>query len=344
MQDGDNPTVEDTESSKPLAEEPSEPQEEGSEPQEEGSEPPQTSHASPDDDFGDDEPPLEGMPVEAPPLDRPLLLFRLESLIFASSEPIGVRRLAAILNLDGKTIRSLLKELSAQYENRGIILEEISKGFQFRSHPDNAPILRDVFNLKPLKISKAALEALAIVAYRQPITRAEAEQIRGVDCGGVLKYLFEKNLVRVIGRKEEAGRPIIYGTTKTFLELFGLKSLSDLPALHEFSELWEENQKLVDTETPLDPSAAPGPSLPGFQPATEAPAEPLPPEPEKTASDEDDSDTQDAAVSDAQEKEVSSDESAEEEALTEDIPAPEEENVSDTPETADVPDGEEEND
>jgi segregation and condensation protein B len=176
-------------------------------------------------------------------------------LIFASPEPIGVRRLASILNLDGTTVRSMLGELRDHYASRGIILEEISKGFQFRSHPDNAPILRDIFNLKPLKISKAALEALAIIAYRQPITRAEAEQIRGVDCGGVFKYLFEKNLVRVIGRKEEPGRPIIYGTTKVFLELFGLKALADLPALHEFSELWEENQQLVDDEMPPDESS-----------------------------------------------------------------------------------------
>ncbi len=201
------------------------------------------------DDFRkEDNPDIESLP----PIDKETALSRLESLIFASPEPITVRRLAAILNMEGKSVRVLLVELQEHYKNRGIILEEISKGFQFRSHPSNAAILRDVFNLKPLRLSKAALEALAIIAYRQPITRAEAEQIRGVDCGGVLKYLFEKNLVRVIGRKEEPGRPIIYGTTKVFLELFGLKSLSDLPALHEFSELWEENQQLVDAEIPSE--------------------------------------------------------------------------------------------
>jgi segregation and condensation protein B len=182
---------------------------------------------------------------------RRVLLSRLESIIFTAPEPISVRKLAHILNLEGKAVRGLIDSLKEEYQNRGIVLEEVSKGFQFRSHPDNAPIIRDVFKLKPLKISRAALETLAIVAYRQPLTRADAEQIRGVDCGGVLKYLFEKNLVRVIGRKEEPGRPIIYGTTKAFLELFGLKSLSDLPALHEFSELWEEHQKIVDEEAPL---------------------------------------------------------------------------------------------
>ena len=188
--------------------------------------------------------------AEEPGVPQEVLRSRMESVLFASPEPMSVRKLANILGIDGKEVRSLATELVTFYQDRGIILEEISKGFQFRTHPKNAAVIRDVFKLKPLKISKAALETLAIVAYRQPLTRAEAEQIRGVDCGGVLKYLFEKELVRVIGRKEEPGRPIIYGTTNAFLELFGLKSLSDLPALHEFSELWEENQRIVDEEMP----------------------------------------------------------------------------------------------
>ncbi len=184
-----------------------------------------------------------------------VLLSRLESLVFVSVDPISVRRLARILSLEGKRVRELLEILTAQYENRGIVLEEISGGFQYRSHPDNAAVIRHVFKQKPFRISRAALETLAIVAYRQPLTRAEAEDIRGVDCGGVLKYLFEKNLVRVIGRKEVPGRPIIYGTSPAFLELFGLKSLADLPALHEFSELWDEHQEFVDIETPADETA-----------------------------------------------------------------------------------------
>lgn len=200
---------------------------------------------------------------DIPGVPRDVLLSRMESVLFASPEPMSVRRLANILGVDGKESRSLASELVTFYQERGIILEEISKGFQFRTHPKNAAVIREVFKLKPLKISKAALETLAIVAYRQPLTRAETEQIRGVDCGGVLKYLFEKELVRVIGRKEEPGRPIIYGTTNAFLELFGLKSLSDLPALHEFSELWEENQRIVDEEMPsLEESDAQSKSAP----------------------------------------------------------------------------------
>lgn len=181
-----------------------------------------------------------------------MLVSRLESLIFVSPEPISVRRLARIMSLEGKRIREIVSILREHYQDRGIVIQEVSQGFQFRSHPDNAQLIRHVFKKRPIKISRAALETLAIVAYRQPLTRAEAEGIRGVDCGGVLKFLFEKELVRIIGRKEEPGRPIIYGTSQTFLELFGLKSLSDLPALHEFTELWEDHQDIIDTETPLD--------------------------------------------------------------------------------------------
>ncbi|MCP4675080.1 MAG: SMC-Scp complex subunit ScpB [Deltaproteobacteria bacterium] len=187
----------------------------------------------------------------SPEISDETLISRLESIIFVSPEPITVRRLARILSQEGKKIRELLGVIGEHYENRGIVLQEVSGGFQFRSHPDNAKIVRHVFKMKPMRISRAALETLSIVAYRQPLTRTEVESIRGVDCGGVLKYLFEKQLVRVIGRKEEPGRPIIYGTSQTFLELFGLKALSDLPALHEFSELWEDHQQIVDEETPL---------------------------------------------------------------------------------------------
>lgn len=190
---------------------------------------------------------LEGERIEESDASDEVTRSRLESLIFVSPEPITVRRLARILSIEGKRVRALLESLEEQYKDRGIILQEVSGGFQFRSHPDNASVIRQVFKLKPLKISRAALETLSIVAYRQPLTRAEVEDIRGVDSGGTLKFLFEKGLVRVFGRKEEPGRPIIYGTSQQFLELFGLKSLHDLPALHEFSELWDEHQEIVDT-------------------------------------------------------------------------------------------------
>jgi segregation and condensation protein B len=176
------------------------------------------------------------------------LLSRLESLIFIYPEPITVRRLAKVLCLDGKRVRELVNKLVATYENRGIVLSEVSGGFQFHTNPENAPIVRAAIKIKPMRMSRPALETLAIVAYRQPITRAEVEDVRRVDSGGTLKFLFEKGLIRVLGRKEEPGRPMIYGTTGEFLALFGLKSLGDLPALHEFTELWDEHRELVDAE------------------------------------------------------------------------------------------------
>lgn len=211
--------------------------------------------AEPTGESPQDEGELKLQPPEpAAPIDEEVLISRLESLVFVAPTPITVRRLARILSIDGKQVRHLLGVIRDHYQNRGIVLEEVSGGFQFRSHPDNAAVIRHVFKLKPLRISRAAMETLAIVAYRQPLTRAEVEAIRGVDCGGTLKYLFEKGLVRIIGRKEEPGRPIIYATSKDFLELFSLKSLSDLPALHEFHELWDEHQELVDEQTPEEES------------------------------------------------------------------------------------------
>lgn len=187
---------------------------------------------------------------ESAGLPDEVLLSRLESLIFAYPEPISVRRLGRILSLKGKRVRQLLEQLGDHYRDRGIVLEGISGGFQFRTHPANADVVRAALKVKPLRISRPALETLAIVAYRQPVIRAEVEDVRRVDCGGTLRFLFEKGLIRVLGRKEEPGRPIIYGTSDAFLELFGLKSLDDLPSLREFTELWEEHRELVEEMEP----------------------------------------------------------------------------------------------
>ena len=217
---------------------------------EQSAEPPAPETAQDLDDESDDG--LEDAPTPSDEtaifLSDDVLISRIESLIFVAPSPVSVRRLGRILGIDGKRVRGLLAIIEAHYRDRGIVLSEVSGGFQFRSNPDNSQVIRHVFKMRPLRISRAALETLAIVAYRQPLTRSEVEGVRGVDCGGTLKYLFEKGLVRVIGRKEEPGRPIIYGTSSNFLELFGLKSLADLPALHEFSELWDEHRELVEEE------------------------------------------------------------------------------------------------
>lgn len=139
-------------------------------------------------------------------------------------------------------VQQALEELSRDYleGGRGIILTEVAGGWQFRTRPENGALLRAFFQAKPTRMSKPSLETLAIVAYRQPITRVEIDEIRGVDSGGVVKTLLEKNLLRIVGKKEEAGRPMLYGTTQEFLELFQLKSLKDLPTLKDFRELEEE--------------------------------------------------------------------------------------------------------
>jgi segregation and condensation protein B len=168
----------------------------------------------------------------------------LESLVFVSDRPVTVRRLARITKAEGKQIRKLLEELVEDYAGRGVLLLEVAGGFQFRSAPANAPFVREIVAKKPIRLSRAQLEVTAIVAYRQPLTRPEIEEIRGVDSASALKVLLERNVVKVLGRKEEPGRPLLYGTTPTFLELFGMAKLDDLPTLKEFSELTEESKAL----------------------------------------------------------------------------------------------------
>jgi segregation and condensation protein B len=184
-------------------------------------------------------------------IPREELLSRLESLIFCYPEPISVRRLARILSLKGRRVRELVADLQGQYAGRGINIGEVSGGFQFHTNPVNADVVRAAIKVKPMRISRPALETLAIIAYRQPVTRADVEDIRRVDSGGTMKFLFERELIRVLGRKEEPGRPMIYGTSAAFLELFGLKSLGDLPSLHEFTELWDEHRELLEEESDL---------------------------------------------------------------------------------------------
>jgi len=146
-----------------------------------------------------------------------------------------------------EALDSLAKEY-AENPSRGILLTEVAQGWQFRTRPENSLVIRGFYQPKPTKISKPSLETLAIVAYRQPITRVEIDAIRGVDSGGVLKTLLEKNLVRIVGKKDEPGKPMLYGTTQGFLELFQLKNLKDLPTLKEFRELEEEFHRKANQE------------------------------------------------------------------------------------------------
>ncbi len=172
----------------------------------------------------------------------------LEALIFASDKPVKAADLAKAASAQVKEVKLLLAILKTDYSARGVQLDEVANGWIFRTSAVYAPFVRDLASQKPVRLSRAQVETLAILAYRQPITRPEVDDIRGVDCGAVLKLLLERDLVRILGKKDEPGRPILYGTTSTFLEFFGLKSLKDLPTLREFTELNEESRRTVEHE------------------------------------------------------------------------------------------------
>lgn len=157
----------------------------------------------------------------------------LEALLFSTHHPLTAGRLAEMLDLDStKPIRPAIKALNEQYDetNRCFRVEQVAGGYQLLTLPQYGDLLKKLHQREAdTKLTKAALETLAIVAYKQPILRADLEAIRGVACGETVRSLMEKHLVKIAGRAEEPGRPILYGTTKRFLELFGLNSLKDLP-------------------------------------------------------------------------------------------------------------------
>ena len=164
----------------------------------------------------------------------------IESLLFVAEKPLTVDRIRSILaQAETSEIRTAANELAAEYEERqgGFYLDEVAGGYQIRTRPEYTEWIKKLIQPKPLRLSKPALETLVIIAYKQPIIRSDIEHIRGVDCGGVLRVLLERKLVRILGRKEIAGRPLIYATTKRFLEVFDLKSLRDLPTPKEIEEL-----------------------------------------------------------------------------------------------------------
>jgi segregation and condensation protein B len=171
-----------------------------------------------------------------------------EALVFVSEAPIKAERIAEIIGLKNSEVLTLLGELSSGYDHSGSGLElvEVAEGFQLRTRQESVGFIQQLIKSRPFRFSRAALETLAIVAYRQPVTRAEVEYLRGVDSGGVFKTLLEKQLIRILGKKDVPGRPLIYGTTREFLEFFGLLDLSALPTLKEFSELSPETLESTD--------------------------------------------------------------------------------------------------
>jgi segregation and condensation protein B len=179
-----------------------------------------------------------------------------ESLLFVHDQPLTLDRLATLLEEHERAdIRQALDSLMEDYAagGRGIVLAQVAGGYQLRSRPENADYIRRLTKSRGVKFSQSALETLSIIAYRQPITRAEVEYLRGVDSGGVLKSLLEKKLLRILGKKDVPGKPLIYGTSREFLELFSLKDLASLPTLKEIQELAPPDPFADQPELPLDP-------------------------------------------------------------------------------------------
>ena len=180
-----------------------------------------------------------------------------ESLLFVSDKPLTLDQLFESSGIDRELITKALDQLGGIHREgiSGIVLYEVAGGWQFRTDPHSAEYVRRFLQVKPQRLTRAAVETLAIIAYRQPVTRPEVEDIRGVDCGAVLKALLDRKLVKILGKKEEVGRPILYGTTREFLEFFALKDLGSLPTLREFHELTQEHQDIVEKESGPRPTA-----------------------------------------------------------------------------------------
>lgn len=164
----------------------------------------------------------------------------LEALLFVSESPLPLDRIEELLDGYSRAeVSQLLADLQEQYRqrNRGLVVIEVAGGYRLTTKPEAAPWIQRLHGSKPARLSRAALETLAIIAYKQPITKSELETVRGVMVDGVLKTLVERDLVRILGRKPEVGRPILYGTSRSFLEYFGFKDLSELPTLKEIEAL-----------------------------------------------------------------------------------------------------------
>ncbi len=170
-------------------------------------------------------------------LNRAYLRGAIEALVFAARDPIALRDLLRSTKARKTAVLEVLEELMEEYADRGINLLEVHSGYCFLTNPAFSIAVRGVTAKRPIRLTRAQLESLSIIAYRQPVTRPEIDEVRGVDSGPVLRLLLERELIRVLGKKEDPGRPLLYGTDHGFLSLFNLKSLADLPTLREFTEL-----------------------------------------------------------------------------------------------------------
>jgi segregation and condensation protein B len=212
---------------------------------------------------------------QAAALDDARFKALVEALVFAADKPLTIARLRQLTRVsDTRRIQAALDALQAEHADRGIVLSAISGGYSFRTHASFSTWVQQLIAGRPVRLSRAQLETLAIVAYRQPITRPEIDQIRGVDSGATLKLLLDRSLIRILGKREEVGRPLLYGTTKEFLDFFSLSELRELPTLREYSELTAESRSVVAAKLGVEappPAAVPEPGdataeAPGEQP------------------------------------------------------------------------------
>jgi len=184
-----------------------------------------------------------------------------EAILFSTDQPLPATRIGAIVGgLGAKRVREIIEQFNERYRQSGSAfrIEHIAGGYQMMTLPQFSPWLEQLHRVRSeSKLSKAALETLAVVAYRQPVTRAQIEAIRGVACGEVLRSLMDKGLIKIVGRAEELGRPMLYGTTRKFLEVFGLSSLDDLPQIEEL-------------QPPAQPSAPPAEQSPDQDQASDS--------------------------------------------------------------------------
>lgn len=174
----------------------------------------------------------------------------IESLLFVTDGALSIKRLKSVLGDDitVQEIKEAVRGLMVDYEadKRGFMLHEVAGGYQFRTRPEYKEWIVKLKQLSPARLSRAALETLAVIAYKQPVLRTDVEHLRGVDSSGIFRTLLEKDLIRVLGRKDLPGRPILYGTTRRFLEVFGLRELGCLPSLDEMEQLeisWPSGSK-----------------------------------------------------------------------------------------------------
>jgi len=169
-----------------------------------------------------------------------------EAILFASDSPLSIFKINTILSdLNPSQIKEIIWKLNRKYmeENHSFTIREVASGYQIYTLPEYAPWVNQIWqDRKFQRLSQASLEALAVIAYHQPVLKAQIDKVRGVDCGGVLHTLLERNLIQTAGRESSWGRPILYGTTKEFLSYFGLNSLSELPKIEELETFLKEKE------------------------------------------------------------------------------------------------------